>query len=71
MKPGSPKGAEEIMRAQVFVVKQGVGLIIRITDNPISKMQFSRTAKEAGYQAIEVKDMAEALKKVDEYLQTA
>jgi len=61
MKPASQVGAEEIKKAQIHVVKKGVSKIIRITDNPISKMQFNRTGKEAGYIAEEAKSIEEAI----------
>lgn len=61
MKPASQEGAEEIKKAQIYVVQKGVSRIIRVTDNPISKMQFSRTAKAAGYIAENVSTMEEAL----------
>ena len=61
MKPASQVGAGYIKNAQVHVVQKGVSKIIRITDNPISKMQFSRTGKEAGYIAEEAKSIEEAL----------
>ena len=60
LKPASQEGAEHIKRAQLHVVKAGVSRIIRVTDNPISKMQLNRTAKSAGYIAEEAKSMEEA-----------
>ncbi len=61
MKPASQVGVEHIKKAQSWVIQHGVSKIIRITQNPISKMQFSRTAKEFGYQALEVRSMEEAM----------
>ncbi|UXP33859.1 hypothetical protein N6H18_07860 [Reichenbachiella agarivorans] len=64
MKPASPLGTEEIKRAQAFVVSNGAAKIIRIVDNPISKMQFNRTSTAAGYHALEAKTVEDALKLV-------
>lgn len=64
MKPASQVGTEHIKKAQMYVAQNGVGRIIRVTDNPISKMQMSRTAKSAGYIADEAKTMEEAMKMV-------
>ncbi len=66
MKPASQEGTEHIKKAQMFVAQNGVARIIRVTDNPISKMQMSRTAKSAGYIAEEAKTMEEALDRVNE-----
>ena len=66
MKPGSPKGAEEIKRAQVAVMGMRPSKIIRITNNPISKMQFNRTSQEIGYVAWEVKSMEKAMELIEE-----
>ncbi|SHJ90686.1 hypothetical protein SAMN04488028_10299 [Reichenbachiella agariperforans] len=61
MKPASPQGAQEIKRAQAFVLGIGVTKVIRVTDNPVVKMQFNRTGSAAGYEALEVSTMEEAL----------
>lgn len=61
MKPATQTGAEEILKAQKQVAAMGVGRIIRVTEDPISKMQFSRTARQAGYQAENASSMEEAL----------
>jgi hypothetical protein len=64
MKPASPTGAEHIKRAQTSVIGKGVGKIIRVTENQISKMQFNRTSKEVGYNAVEVTSLDEAYRLV-------
>ncbi len=61
MKPASPQGTEYIKKAQKFVIQNGAAKIIRVTDNPVVKMQFERTESSAGYEAIEVKTFEEAL----------
>ncbi len=66
MKPASQKGTEHIKKAQMYVVQKGVSRIIRVTNDPISKMQLNRTAKTAGYIAEEAKSMDEALAMVNE-----
>lgn len=65
-KPASKMGSKHIARAQAFLVESKVGKVIRITDNPISKMQLNRTSKtvEGGYTAIEVRTMDEALSQI-------
>ncbi|SMD36367.1 hypothetical protein SAMN04488029_2855 [Reichenbachiella faecimaris] len=60
MKPASPAGAAEIKRAQAHVINNGVSRVIRITQNPITKIQLNRTSGEVGYQAYEVSTRAEA-----------
>lgn len=65
MKPASQVGAEEIKKAQMYVMQKGVHKIIRITDDPISKMQFNRTSKQAGYIAEYASSINEALGMID------
>lgn len=60
MKPASPTGAEHIKRAQASVISKGVGKIIRVTQDQISRMQFNRTSREVGYHAVEVNSLEEA-----------
>jgi len=49
-KPATAKGAEEIKRAQVYASAKGVSRIIRVVkQSHLGAMQFSRTAKDAGY----------------------
>jgi len=64
MKPASQGGAEEIKKAQQYVVQRGMGRIIRVTSDPISSMQFNRTSKSVGYIAETAGSMEEALKMV-------
>ncbi|MGD0856285.1 MAG: hypothetical protein ABSA18_10830 [Dehalococcoidia bacterium] len=46
-KPTSPKGAEEIKRALIFVKQHGARRIIRVTGEAvISEAQFSRQSKD-------------------------
>lgn len=61
MKAASQEGVEKIKLAQAELLKMGPEKIIRITENPITKMQFDRTGKSLGYTALEVKTMEEAL----------
>ncbi|WP_109829636.1 hypothetical protein [Reichenbachiella versicolor] len=65
MKPASPEGAEEIKAAQAEAFKIGVGKIVRVVENPISKMQFNRLTNSAGYTAVEVKSIQEAYEIVE------
>lgn len=65
LKPASPAGAAEIKRAQAFVLENGVGRIIRVTKNPISKMQLTRTSGEVGYEAFETRSLDEAYKLIE------
>ncbi|MEP2026712.1 MAG: hypothetical protein ABJH98_03250 [Reichenbachiella sp.] len=65
MKPASPAGAAEIKRAQAHVLNNGVSLVIRVTHNPITKIQLNRTSGEVGYQAYEVSTMEEAYELIE------
>src|SRR5437762_12461722 len=48
-KPGSPKVAEELMRAQRAYKARSVRRLIRIVgESVVAKMQFQRTGKEIG-----------------------
>lgn len=66
MKPASQKGVEDITKAQAAVVQLGVSKVIRIVNNPVSKMQFQRTARiaNANYQVAEVSNMDEAMQMI-------
>lgn len=65
-KPASPKGADEIKRAQLFVKQHGVKRVIRIVgDAVITQAQFSRQEKEAGYNADTAATLADAEKILD------
>ncbi|MEQ8474258.1 MAG: hypothetical protein RIC35_23885 [Marinoscillum sp.] len=66
MKPASQEATEYIKEAQMYVVQKGVSRIIRVTENPISKMQMNRTAKAVGYIAENVSTMEEAMEMVYE-----
>ena len=65
MKPASPAGAAEIKRAQSYVINNGVGKIIRVTRNPITKIQLNRTSIEVGYEAFEVRSLEEAYQLIE------
>ncbi|PIB33995.1 hypothetical protein BFP72_00380 [Reichenbachiella sp. 5M10] len=60
LKPASPQGTEDIKKAQKYVIDLGASKIIRVTENPISKMQFNRTGVAAGYEAMEVETLEAA-----------
>jgi hypothetical protein len=61
-KPATPKGAEEISRAQVFLKENGVGHVIRIVgEKVLASIQFKRTQNDAGYIADHVTTMDDAL----------
>jgi hypothetical protein len=65
-KPTTPQGAEEMTRAQQSLQAAGVGRIIRIVESAsLSEMQFTRTAKEAGYAAETATSVEEAEKMLD------
>ena len=60
-KPSTPKGAEEIKRAQLFVKQNGVGRVIRVVGQAsLTQSQFDRQAKDAGYQAEVAATVADA-----------
>ncbi len=63
-KATTPEGAEGIKTAQVFLVQSGMSKIIRITDNPTSKMQLNRISRDVGYEALEANSMQEALRMI-------
>ena len=67
-KPATPKGAEEIKRAQLFVKENGVGRVIRVTgQDGIAAMQFSRISKTTtGYEADQVTTVEDAEKLLDQ-----
>jgi len=60
-KPGTPKAAEEIKRAQLFLKNNGVGHVVRIVGKSvIAAMQLNHMGKEAGYEADVVSSREEA-----------
>lgn len=62
-KPATPKGAEEIKRAQLFVKENGVGRVIRVVGQAsLTQSQFERQSKDAGYQAEVAATVADAEK---------
>jgi hypothetical protein len=62
-KPASPRGAEEIKRAALFVRKHGVARIIRVVPSTtIGSMQFARKSREVGYDAGVASSIEEAEK---------
>lgn len=63
--PATPKGREIIMDAQVYVLKNKVGRVVRVVGNVIGQMQFDRTSKQAGYTAISVRSLQEAYDVLD------
>ncbi len=65
-KPASPKGSEEIARAQIFLKENGVGHVVRVVGQKvITSIQFKRTQNEAGYIADHVATVEEALQLLD------
>mgnify|MGYP003394384842 CR=1 FL=1 len=62
---GTPEVAKEIERAQAFFVASGVHRGVRIVAKVIPGMQFKISAKEAGYESINVATMEEAERYLD------
>ncbi len=70
-KPASPQGSQEIARCQKYVLEHGVRHVIRILGtNVITRMQFNRTSKNAGSDALveEAASFEEAEKRLDDLL---
>ncbi|MEW6516702.1 MAG: hypothetical protein AB1439_07365 [candidate division FCPU426 bacterium] len=66
--PFSEEGTAHIQRAQSFLQQQGVGRVIRVVEarNILSRMQFERKGKEAGYTASQ--EVAATLEEADRML---
>lgn len=65
-KPATPKGADEIKRAQIFVKENGVRKVIRVVGEAVlTQAQFDRQGKSAGYAADTASTVAEAEKILD------
>ena len=58
--PATPNGREIIKEAQAYALTMKVGRVVRITGNAISKAQFDRSSKEAGYKATTFSSIQEA-----------
>ncbi len=70
-KPATKQGSLEIARCQKYVIEHGVRHVMRVLGtNAITRMQFSRTSKEAGSEAVteEVSSFEEAEKRLDTLL---
>ncbi len=70
-KPTTQQGSMEIARCQKYVVEHGVRHVMRVLGtNAITRMQFSRTSKNAGSEAVteEVISFEEAEKRLDALL---
>lgn len=65
MRAASEDTLELIQKTQLELKKLSPSRVIRVVENPIPKMQLARTDKQAGYTAIEVKSMEEAMSIVD------
>ncbi len=65
-KPATPKGADEIKRAQLFVKEHGVRRVIRVVGEAVlAQAQFDRQSKIAGYAADAAPTLAAAEKILD------
>jgi hypothetical protein len=65
-KPATPKGADEIKRAQLFVKQFGVRKVIRVVGEAVlTQAQFDRQSKSAGYAADTAPTVAAAEKMLD------
>lgn len=65
-KPASPKGAEEIKRAQIFIKQNGVKRVIRVVGEAVlAQAQFDRQSKGAGYSADTAATLADAERILD------
>ncbi len=70
-KPATQQGSLVIARCQKYVVEHGVRHVMRVLGtNAITRMQFTRTAKNAGSDTLtsEVSSFQEAEKRLDELL---
>jgi hypothetical protein len=67
-KPATPKGTEEIKRAQLFLKQQGATLMRVVGDNVLAGAQFERQSKESGLMANTASSVAEAEKILDSQL---
>lgn len=68
MKVATQDGAKEIARAQHYLAGKGVNRVIRVVVNSVTKTQFNRTGKAAGYSkdADTASSVEEADKMLDE-----
>ncbi len=65
-KPASPKGAEEIKRAQIFVKQNGVKRVIRVVGEAVlAQAQFDRQSKGSGLTADTATTVADAERILD------
>jgi hypothetical protein len=62
--PSTGKGAEELLRAMIFLKEHGMGRAIRVMQNPkemtLGSYQMTRKSKEAGYDANTAASVEEA-----------
>lgn len=58
--PATPKGRELIKEAQAYAFQMKVGRVVRIVGNVTAKIQFVRSSKEAGYEAMMFSSLDEA-----------
>ena len=66
-KPATPKGAEELKRAQQAAVEAGVRRTIRVIGSEgIAQMQFARKGKESGLEADVAASVEDAEKMLDD-----
>lgn len=63
--PATPKGREIIMDVQKYTLQKKVNRVVRIVGTTIGKIQFERSSKQAGYTAISVRSMQEAVDVLD------
>jgi hypothetical protein len=65
-KPASPKGAEEIKRAQIYVKQNGVRRVIRVVGEAVlAQAQFDRQSKGSGLAADTAATVADAERILD------
>ncbi len=60
-KPTTPQGAKELLRVQEYAQAAGLGRVIRIVESAVlTEMQYTRTAKKAGFTAETATSIQEA-----------
>ena len=69
LKPGSPEVLAQFVRLQIFVKEHGVGRIVRIVTNAVTKSQFGRGGRMAGYE--KDPDIAESLEQAEAILNSS
>ena len=59
------EGFRDILRAKSALKLKGVGHVIRVVKIPLSRIQFDRVSKTAGYQSEQADSLEEAERRLD------